>query len=155
MGDHEDIDHTGLTGVGGSVATDAIFDAKGDLAGGTGANTAAKLTVGANGSVLAAASGETTGLIWKKMVWGRVNADGTAAAGSNFTSSKTATGRYTVTFDSAFSTAPVAILTPYATAATQFIFLIATPTTTTLSIDCTSFAGSDTDKAFSFLAIEP
>ena len=33
----------------GSVATDAIYDAKGDLPVGTGANTAAKLTVGANG----------------------------------------------------------------------------------------------------------
>jgi hypothetical protein len=49
---------------GGSVATDAIWDAKGDLAGGTGANTAAKLTVGSNGTVLMAASGETTGLKW-------------------------------------------------------------------------------------------
>mgnify|MGYP003473221595 CR=1 FL=1 len=33
----------------GSVATDAIWDAKGDLAGGTGANTAARLPVGTNG----------------------------------------------------------------------------------------------------------
>jgi hypothetical protein len=64
MVQHGDIDHTGITGVGGSVATDAIWDAKGDLAGGTGANTAQKLTVGANGLVLVAASGETTGLKW-------------------------------------------------------------------------------------------
>lgn len=48
----------------GAVATDSIFDAKGDLAVGTGANTAAKLTVGANGTILVAASGETTGLEW-------------------------------------------------------------------------------------------
>jgi len=48
----------------GAVATDAIFDAKGDLAVGTGANTAAKLTVGANDKMLVAASGETTGLKW-------------------------------------------------------------------------------------------
>jgi hypothetical protein len=51
-------------GGGGSVATDAIWDAKGDLAGGTGANTAAKLTVGANKSVLTADSAQTTGLKW-------------------------------------------------------------------------------------------
>src|SRR3990167_5525813 len=49
---------------GGSVATDAIWDAKGDLAGGTGANTAAKLTVGANGRIPVAASGEATGIKW-------------------------------------------------------------------------------------------
>jgi hypothetical protein len=48
----------------GSVASDALWDAKGDLAGGTGANTAAKLTVGSNGTVLTADSGETTGLKW-------------------------------------------------------------------------------------------
>ena len=50
---------------GGSVATDAIFDAKGDLPVGTGADTAAKLTVGTNGKTLKAASGETTGLKWE------------------------------------------------------------------------------------------
>ena len=49
---------------GGDVATDAIFDAKGDLPVGTGSNTAQKLSVGTNGFVLTAASGETTGLKW-------------------------------------------------------------------------------------------
>lgn len=48
----------------GAVATDPIWDAKGDLAVGTGANTAAKLTVGADDLVLTAASGEATGLKW-------------------------------------------------------------------------------------------
>jgi len=46
----------------GDVATDAIFDAKGDLAVGTGANTAAKLTVGAANTFPMADAGETTGL---------------------------------------------------------------------------------------------
>lgn len=59
---HEDIDHTGLTGISsGAVATDAIYDAKGDIPIGTGANTSAKLVAGANGTTLIAASGETTG----------------------------------------------------------------------------------------------
>lgn len=48
----------------GSMATDALWDAKGDLAGGTGANTAVKLVVGTNGQVLTADSGETTGMKW-------------------------------------------------------------------------------------------
>lgn len=64
MVQHNSIDHTGVTGVSGNVAADAIFDAKGDLPVGTGANTAAKLTAGANDTILMAQSGETTGLKW-------------------------------------------------------------------------------------------
>jgi hypothetical protein len=48
----------------GSMATDALWDAKGDLAGGTGANTAQKLTAGANDTHLVADSAQTTGLKW-------------------------------------------------------------------------------------------
>ena len=51
-------------GGSGDVATDTIWDAKGDLAGGTGANTAAKLTVGTDGQVLTADAAQTTGLKW-------------------------------------------------------------------------------------------
>lgn len=51
-------------GGGELVATSTIWDAKGDLAAGTGADAASKLTVGANDKVLTAASGQTTGLIW-------------------------------------------------------------------------------------------
>lgn len=51
-------------GAGTNVSTDTIWDAKGDLAGGTGSNTAARLAVGTNGQVLTADSGETTGLKW-------------------------------------------------------------------------------------------
>lgn len=41
-----------LNASAGNVATDAIWDAAGDLAVGTGADTAAKLTIGASGKVL-------------------------------------------------------------------------------------------------------
>lgn len=51
-------------GGGGSVATDTIWDAKGDLAVGTGADTAAKLTVGSNYRVVMADSSQTTGLAY-------------------------------------------------------------------------------------------
>lgn len=49
---------------GGDVATDSIWDAKGDLAGGTGADTAARLAIGTDGYHLVADSGEATGLNW-------------------------------------------------------------------------------------------
>lgn len=65
-----------LTGTG-AVATDPIFDAKGDLAVGTGADTSAKLTVGANDTVPVAASGEATGLKYQKLV--NANIDAAAA----------------------------------------------------------------------------
>lgn len=55
-----DLEGTG----GGDVATDSIWDAKGDLAAATGADAASKLTVGSNGKILVAASGQTTGLLW-------------------------------------------------------------------------------------------
>jgi hypothetical protein len=77
-------------GGSGDVATDAIWDAKGDLAGGTGANTAARLAVGANGTVLTADSAEVTGLKWAAAGSGaiRVEDEGTsivaAATGINF-----------------------------------------------------------------------
>lgn len=52
-------------GASGAVGTDAIWDAKGDLAVGTGANTASRLAVGATaGMGLIVASGEATGLKW-------------------------------------------------------------------------------------------
>jgi hypothetical protein len=58
----------GIEGVTAVIATDVIWDAKGDIAVGTGANTASKLTVGANNAVLTAASGEATGLKWQSLV---------------------------------------------------------------------------------------
>jgi hypothetical protein len=51
-------------GGGGAVATDTIWDAKGDLAAGTGADTASRLAVGANDTILMADSAEATGLKW-------------------------------------------------------------------------------------------
>jgi hypothetical protein len=50
------------TPAGGSVASDAIFDAKGDLPVGTGADTAAKLAVGVPGQRISADASATTGL---------------------------------------------------------------------------------------------
>lgn len=48
----------------GSVATDTIFDAKGDLPVGTGSDASARLAVGSNGQVLTADSTQSTGVKW-------------------------------------------------------------------------------------------
>lgn len=49
---------------GGGVATDTIWDAKGDLAVATGADAASRLPVGSNGQILTADSTQTTGVKW-------------------------------------------------------------------------------------------
>lgn len=54
----------GYSGGSGSVATDTIFDAKGDLAVATAADTASRLAVGTNAFVLTADSAEATGIKW-------------------------------------------------------------------------------------------
>lgn len=61
------------TPASGSVATDTIFDAKGDLPVGTGANTSAKLTVGTDGQVLTADATEATGVKWATPVASTLN----------------------------------------------------------------------------------
>lgn len=50
------------------VATDTIWDAKGDLAAGTGADAASKLSVGTDGQILSADSTQSTGLKWVTLV---------------------------------------------------------------------------------------
>lgn len=88
----------------GNVAVDSIFDAKGDLPVGTGADTAAKLTVGANGTRLEAASGEATGVKWSDV--------GTLLAykvytGGNFTLNNATMGDVDATNMAVTFTAPV------------------------------------------------
>jgi hypothetical protein len=55
-------------GAGGSMATDSIWDTKGDLAVATGADAASKLAVGTNGQVLTADSAQATGVKWAASV---------------------------------------------------------------------------------------
>lgn len=91
---------------GGSVATDTIWDTKGDLAIATGADAASKLVVGSNGQVLTADSTQTTGVKWATPSGG---GGGTPVLlrdtlGSNFTSS--AYNAYTTVTGLTFSYTP-------------------------------------------------
>lgn len=85
---------TGISG-GGTSGTVTItndmattIDAKGDLIGGTGADTYARLAIGTNGQVLTADSTQTTGMKWATAASGAsasytlLNAGGTALTGA-------------------------------------------------------------------------
>lgn len=58
------------SGGGGSVATDTIFDAKGDLPVGTASDTAARLAVGKRRNILQPDPSESTGLKWNPWSYG-------------------------------------------------------------------------------------
>jgi len=64
------------SGSSGNVATDAIWDAAGDLAVGTGANTAAKLAIGAAGGALSRVNGA--------VAWNSGTSNPTGATGDRY-----------------------------------------------------------------------
>ena len=115
----------------GTGINETILDAKGDLIAASAADTAAKLTVGADGTILVAASGQSTGLQWQSLSTAGIqplDAELTALAGLTsaadkgiqFTGSGTA-----ATYD---LTAAGKALLDDANAAAQLVTLGAAPT---------------------------
>jgi hypothetical protein len=80
---------SGTVTITNSMATE--IDAKGDLVVGTGADIFARLAVGANGTVLTAASGEATGLEWAAPAGGGANYTLLNAGGTALTAASTIT----------------------------------------------------------------
>jgi hypothetical protein len=79
---------SGTVTITNSMAT--AIDAKGDLIGGTGADTFARLAIGANGTILTADSAETTGMKWAAPAGGAtsyalLNAGGTSLSSTTTT----------------------------------------------------------------------
>ncbi len=91
---------TGITG-GGTSGTVTItnsmataFDTKGDLVAATGSDAFSKLAVGANGTVLTAASGEATGLSWATPAAGGMTLIETITLSGASVTSSTIAGTY-------------------------------------------------------------
>ena len=87
---------SGTVTVTNSMAT--TIDAKGDLVPGTGADTFARLAVGANGTVLTADSAETTGLKWATPSAGGMSLISTTTIGSGVTSTSLPASTFTSTY---------------------------------------------------------
>jgi hypothetical protein len=83
-----------------------------------------------------------------EIIAGRVNADGSIAAGDGFTVQKTAVGVYALTFAPGFrvvSLSAVPVLQP--------VFLGANPAASPCTVSALSSAGSPGDFAFTFTAV--
>lgn len=93
-----------------------------------------------------------------RIVRGYVNSGGTVIEGAGFTAVRTGTGRYTVTFSTAFpaNDPPSVTLTGVGTInTTSFASLYNPVTTTTIFVRTTNPAGTETDSGFHFIAAGP
>lgn len=85
---------------------------------------------------------------------GGVTSVGAVEFGSGFTAAKTATGRYTVTFSTAYSARPSVVCTP--TAANNAAFQISTyeESATLFKVAVGDSSGVAADLSFAFIAME-
>lgn len=88
-----DLDYTWVTSDDANAIQNAIVDAKGDLIAASANDTPARLAVGANGTVLTADSGETTGIKWAVP----------AVAGLTLINTTTFSGASSVAIDNVFT----------------------------------------------------
>jgi hypothetical protein len=91
-----------------------------------------------------------------RIVRGSVNSDGSVMRGAGFTSSKTATGKYTISFSTAFYGTPTVTANQWQGGADDNVVIIDTiyPSYFTLSIrDVTNQGGED--ESFTFIVVGP
>lgn len=139
-GGADEIDLTGLSGAGSPAEIVDIPTAEMD-------DSLVLAPDGAGGVEFRAESG---GGGAPTIIRGRVNSDGTVAAGSGFTSARDAAGKYTVTFDSAFGATPIVVLEP--TGSVAWISQVHSASTTTFEAWFDN-ASTFQDVAFMFIAV--
>lgn len=133
---------TGVDNVGiGTQTPAAKLDVRGDV------------RLGPTGQYYAPSAGENL-----RIVRGSVNSGGTVIEGTGYTAVRTGTGRYTITFTTAFPTndPPVVTLAGWGSIPSTTIASLYNPTTTTtVLVRTTNGAGVETDGGFHFIAIGP
>jgi hypothetical protein len=88
------------------------------------------------------------------IIRGVINANGTIKEGAGFTASKTATGRYTITFSSAFGDDPAVTVTLADSTGNPLCVAVAS-STNAANVIVRSPASVDTDCLFHFIAVGP
>jgi hypothetical protein len=91
-----------------------------------------------------------------RIIRGTIDGDnGTIVVGSGFTIAKTSTGRYTITFDTAFTSTPVVVASPDTTIETNIYAVgVYNTSTSSFNVKINNSTGNSADERFSFIAIE-
>lgn len=154
------------TTVNGKVSLSTVTT-KGDLLVASGNGSVARIGVGSDGTALVADSTQATGVKWatvsggggggggssQGVIRGVVGADGSIVAGSGFTITKVATGRYTINFTTPFGGVPSVIVT---VTPTDSAAMAETGGVTVNAAGVTIFhlSGSLADEPFAFIAYD-
>jgi hypothetical protein len=128
---------SGTVTVTNSMAT--AIDAKGDLIGGTGADTFSRLAVGTNGQVLTADSAETTGLKWANAAGG-----GSLIYLSRADFSATTTINFNSVFTSTYKSYMIIVQGVVASATSMQLRLRASGTNSTINYSCQAMQAENT-----------
>lgn len=108
--------------------------------------------VEADGSpAFAVAVGEET----FRIVRGSILGNGTTDVGSGFTSAKTDTGDYSVTFDIGYPFSPAVVVTPHTNTNNPFFAKLSFTATGSFGVNIYDSSGTSTDLGFDFIAIGP
>lgn len=142
---------------GGNIVLEAVTITSGGFVGVGTSTPAVKLDV--RGDIRLGPTGQyhaPSGEERLRILRGRVNSTGTLSLGSGFTSSRTSTGVYVISFASSFSGTPVVTVSA-GVGATGGPYVAHTNGVTTVSagIRITNGSGTSVDDSFDFIAIGP
>jgi hypothetical protein len=114
---------------------------------------ATKAEVNRLAALVAAASGNVVAAVGTRLLFGAVASDGTLISGGGFTSARTGTGAYTVTYTTPFSVD--ATLVPVSLSGDARATTEAVSTFASSVVKLWNNAGAAADRAFGFVAVGP
>ncbi len=84
------------------------------------------------------------------VISGYIDSGGNISYGTGFSASRTATGRYTITFSVTYAASPIVIATVVTSGSGTEILTINTPTAADVQVNINTTAGSGIDTSFIF-----